>query len=88
VDGDRFGSRLWLLGRAKNTPQTLTDAETYAREALQWLIDDAVVERFDVSAEFMTSPRGLLLTGTVYRPGGGSVRFRFDGVWSAEEARI
>ena len=34
--GTKTGSRLWLLGREKKTPEVLRLHEDYAREALQW----------------------------------------------------
>ncbi len=51
VPGDRIGSRLWLLQREKILPLTLQRAEAYATEALQWLIDDKLLERVSVKAE-------------------------------------
>jgi len=50
VDGDLFGSRLWLLRRAKQTEETRRRAEEYAREALTWLIDENVATEVRVSA--------------------------------------
>lgn len=50
VPGDRIGSRLWLLQREKILPLTLQRAEAYAKEALQWMIDDRLVERITVNA--------------------------------------
>lgn len=47
-----LGSRLWLLARAKETPDTLARARAYAIEALQWLIDDGVATAVDVTAEW------------------------------------
>ena len=35
VEGDKVGSRLWLLGRSKRTADTLSRLEEYAREALR-----------------------------------------------------
>ncbi|AUH51212.1 hypothetical protein CXB49_10520 [Chromobacterium sp. ATCC 53434] len=62
VPYDRWGSRLWLLAqRAKNTPQTLRDAAHYAREALQWMVDDGVARSLDVSAR-AAGDETLLLT--------------------------
>lgn len=49
VAGDRIGSRLWLLQREKILPLTLQRAEAYAKEALQWMIDDRLVERITVN---------------------------------------
>lgn len=39
---DHIGSRLWLLSRAKQIPETAQQAQAYCEEALQWLIDDGV----------------------------------------------
>jgi phage gp46-like protein len=36
--GQRIGSRLWLLARAKETEATRRRAEAYAREALAWAV--------------------------------------------------
>ncbi|NHQ81547.1 hypothetical protein HA051_08165 [Chromobacterium vaccinii] len=65
VPYDRWGSRLWLLAqRAKHTPQTLRDAVHYAREALQWMVDDGVARSLDVSARAI-GDETLLLTITL-----------------------
>lgn len=87
VAGDKFGCRWWLLSRSKRTPDVLERAVTYAREALQWLIDDRVCERVDVTAEFLTGVAGWAAAVTIHRPGSAPVRFRFDRVWAAEESR-
>lgn len=86
VEGDQIGSRLWLLDRAKQTPDVLARAEEYARESLQWLIDDKVASGVDVTAEFPT--RGALaLTVVIQRSESDPVRFRFGDVWAAQAAR-
>ena len=48
---DEIGSHLWLLARAKRTPDTLHRAEDYARAALGWLVEDGVAEEVAVRAE-------------------------------------
>lgn len=53
--GDSFtnhqiGSHLWLLAREKLTPSTLLRAQEYVHEALQWLVDDGIVEQIAVKA--------------------------------------
>lgn len=82
VDGDRIGSRLWLLQRQKVLPATLKRAEAYAREALEWLTDDAVVSRVEVTAE-----RGgvdqLTLSVVCFKPDDTqALAARFQNVWS------
>lgn len=89
VPGDKIGSRLWLLDRAKPVPLTLARAKEYAAESLKWLTDDAVVSSVTASAEFLTKPRGLAVIVDVLRPGALEfTRFRFDRVWAAEAARV
>ncbi|MFA5981731.1 MAG: phage GP46 family protein [Pseudomonas sp.] len=62
VADDRIGSRLWLLRRVKLTRQTQLDAEFYAREALQWLIDDGHCSVIEVLSERLDAQRLNLRT--------------------------
>ncbi|MFH0024517.1 phage GP46 family protein [Pseudomonas fluorescens] len=62
VADDRIGSRLWLLRRVKLTRQTQMDAEFYAREALQWLIDDGHCSAIDILSERLDAQRLNLRT--------------------------
>lgn len=57
IADDRIGSRLWLLRRVKLTADTQRDAEFYAREALQWLLDDNQVLEVEVVSERADSYR-------------------------------
>lgn len=86
VDGDRRGSRLWLLNRSKETPDVLSRAEEYAREALQWLLTDKVASEIEVSAEFFQG-RGYVLTVKIHRPGKDPASYRFGRAWIVQEAR-
>jgi phage gp46-like protein len=86
VGGDRFGSRLWLLSRSKQTPDVLGRAEQYAREAVAWLVEDRVAESVDVVAEFVQ--RGTLgIAITINRPKTDPVQYRFNLAWSAQEVK-
>ena len=80
VPGDLMGSRLWLLHRAKQEAGVLTAAEGYAREALQWLVEDGVATAVEVTASF---PRAgvLALAVQVQRPTKPVAQFRFDDFW-------
>jgi len=91
-DGDRrgwwgddphhlMGSRLWLLGRVKGPQDVAKRAHDYAAEALQWLIDDQVVARFDINAQWIARSR-LNLIVTAYRQDGSHVALKFDNVWA------
>jgi phage gp46-like protein len=48
-----IGSRLWLLRRSKQIPETLQKAYDYIAEALQWLLDDQVVAQFDINVQWV-----------------------------------
>ena len=69
IADDRIGSRLWLLRRVKLTAGTQRDAEFYANEALQWLLDDGQVLEVDVLSERVDSSR-LNLRVMLTIPGG------------------
>lgn len=86
LQGDRIGSRLWLLQRAKQVPGTLRMAEQYAAEALQWLVDDGVASEVRTTAEWVPPlHRGVLgLTVTVVRSQQPVRRYRFDLFWKGQ----
>ena len=70
--GPRIGSRLWLLRREKQTEETRRRALAYAKEALQWLIDDGHVISIVIDAEWSARNRGRLdMYIRLSLPGGG-----------------
>lgn len=69
VADDRIGSRLWLLRRVKLTRQTQLDAEFYAREALQWLIDDGHCNAVEILSERLDAQRLNLRTVLILADG-------------------
>jgi len=77
----RIGSRLWLLMRAKRTQDTLQQAQDYIAEALQWLIDDGVVARFDTSVEWVGGNR-LSAKVVAVKNDGTAQENRFSWVWN------
>lgn len=86
VRGDRFGSLLWLLRRAKRTPATAVRAEQYAREALAWMVEDGVASEVEVSAELPDGTDRLDLDVVVHQATGASQRFLVQ--WSRIEGVI
>lgn len=78
---DRIGSRLWLLSRAKLTNETLASAKEYAREALQWLVDDGVAVRVDVEVARQGLDR-LAIACRIFRTEGSApIELRFAKAW-------
>ncbi len=78
VDRDQIGSRLWTLRRSKKIPETLRKAEDYAKEALEWMIEDGVAKSISATASF----RDDLGVGywdidiLIAKPDGDTFRFR------------
>lgn len=58
VAGDFIGSRLWLLSREKQLPDVLQRAQTYAEEALAWMVEDGIARSVSVPTEWVR--RGVL----------------------------
>lgn len=84
--GDQTGSRLWLLDREKQLTSVLQRAEQYARESLQWMLDDQVVAEVDVEAEIVSE--GVLGIGIkLFRPRGDAVQYRYEYAWRQQAAR-
>lgn len=80
IDGDRIGSRLWLLSREKQTRQVINRAREYVLEALQWLLDDGVAASVVVDA-FVVRMGVLGLSVSIDRPGGDRVNYKFEYLW-------
>lgn len=80
IADDRIGSRLWLLRRVKLTADTERDAEFYAREALQWLLDDLQVLEVQVLTERATSNR-LNLRVILTVPSGARLEINSSQMW-------
>ena len=88
LPGDSTGSLLWTIRRAKQLSVTLAAAQSYAKESLQWLIDDLIATRVDV---FCTYPqRGwMLIEVFIYRPESANpVSFRYNYEWSAQLLKV
>lgn len=80
IADDRIGSRLYLLRRVKLTPQTQRDAEFYAREALQWLLDDGEVIAIDIASERVDVNR-LNLIPTLTVASGARLEIKQPSSW-------
>lgn len=75
-----LGSRLWLLSRSILDDDVAKLAVIYAKEALQWMIDDKVAEAVTVTA----TPDGsktLVLNVTVTRKAGAQ-SYRYGWAWN------
>jgi phage gp46-like protein len=82
TEGDRIGSRLWLLRASKQLTQVLNQAREMAEEALAWMVEDGVAGRVEVEA-FIPRFEVLGLIARIYRPDGTVVPIRFEMLWGA-----
>ncbi len=76
--GDLWGSRLWLLYRARGD-DVPARAEEYVREALSWLVEDGIAAAVDCTA--IPQGRALLMDVTINRPASKGTRLRWD-LWA------
>ncbi len=76
----RLGSKLWLLERAKLVDGLLTDVEAWAKEALDWLVDDGIARSITIDAARNGDER-LDLTISVERGRAA----RWQALWTGEE---
>ncbi len=81
IDGDVLGSKLWLLERGKRQQATLDDADRYAAEALQWLLDDKVAQAVTPTASFFEDTDLLIIAIDIERP--DDLQPKFRRVWEA-----
>jgi phage gp46-like protein len=80
--GDRFGSRLWLLARARSNASLPLIARGYILEALQWLIDDGIAAAVDAVCAFAPNTQSRLdAVVTITRGDGTELAFPFDNLW-------
>lgn len=83
TDADyEIGSRIWLLQRQKLTTTVANSAVSYAKEALQWLIDDGVVESITVTTQIVY-PSRLYMAITYQKPDRTSSTVQYYWVWES-----
>ena len=86
-EGDEWGSLLWTLRRAAPTEDTRRKAETYAADALRWMVTDKIADAVTVMAAWSSPALGvrrLTLAVDIKRPGAATSERL--GVWGAFSA--
>lgn len=77
-----IGSLLWLLDRSKLLPSIASEARDMAADALQWMIDDSVVVKFDINTE-VVMPNRLNMQIVAYKRDGSKVAMDFTNAWGS-----
>jgi phage gp46-like protein len=86
MDGNKIGSRLWLLERARNLPETLRLAKDYAEEALKWLVADGIAKKVRVTVEAVGHCKNTLgLLVEIYQPDGKSLKWKYRYAWDLRQ---
>ena len=75
----KMGSKLWLLSQNRANQKTLSLAESYASECLQWMVDDGLAENIVVSGTL--SNDSIRLSITIKRSDGTTFNKSYD-LWS------
>lgn len=76
---DAFGSRLWLLMREKQLPETQRRLQAYVKEALQWLVDDGLALGLQVTVFTPRASWYVALVDLQLRDGSRRFRFEWNG---------
>lgn len=84
-EGDQIGSKLWLLDRSKIIQETLNQAQEFAADALQWMIDDGIATSISCSASWDIN-QAMVLQVLIYRPG-QNAPYKFTKKWNTEATR-
>lgn len=90
LDNQQIGSRLWLLERARDIPETYQRAEEYALEALAWLKADGIAKKIDVEARVSSDfgcKNTLSLRVQVSQPDGRSLAWRYRYAWDLKQVQ-
>ena len=58
VEGDRWGSKLWLWRRSRATRETINGIRSAIEAALAWMVTDEICERVEVEAERVEVAQG------------------------------
>lgn len=81
---DKIGSGLWVTERGKIDADTEAQLEDFARQSLQWLIDDGIAQSVTAVAENIDGEQIDLLI-EITQPQGNNRAFKF--IWDGQELR-
>lgn len=75
-----FGSKLWLLGRAKIDTTTLRLVEQYCKDALDWMVQDGIAQSIEAIA-VKENNREIRFLVRINRKNVDNVFFKFYANW-------
>lgn len=83
-DGDKIGSKLWLLDREKQLNENLPRYESFCLGALKWLVDDGVASDIFVNATYPNKGE-LKIEIKIQKPDGNESKFGF--LWDGQKIK-
>ena len=81
LDGDRYGSKIWLMVNAKLTDEEVDRARIYTEDALGWMLEDQVADELEIVATRLEPEGSLGVEVTILR-GSSS---RWDLLWDGAQ---
>jgi phage gp46-like protein len=87
IDDLQWGSRLWLLERSRDLPETFALAAQYAKESLSWLVQDGIVESVNVTAQSANCGSAMFLCVYVKKPDGKKLSWRYRYLWDTRSVQ-
>lgn len=86
IEGDKIGSKLWILNRNVNSLATVAQLETLAKESLAWMIEDGVATAIEVEASINeNNPSQSDISVEITRPTGETDRFGL--IWDEQSLK-
>jgi len=70
ITGDKIGSKIWAFSRAKINGETASALQVRAKQALNWMIQDGVASKIDVSTQVLATTINIIIK--ISRPANGS----------------
>ncbi len=81
---DEIGSKLWLFDRSKILENTESGLETFAKEALKWMLEDGIAATVSAVATRIDKER-IDLSIVIVKPTGESTPFQF--IWDGQDLK-
>ena len=88
IEGDRIGSRLWLLDRSKTVQDNLNRAKDYIEESLEWMVEDGIAAAIEVTTERveigLTREYTIGARIDILRNEGDAFSMLFEDLWNGQ----
>ncbi len=86
TDGDKIGSKLWLMERASTTQRNIAKIKEYIYDCLEWLITDGICSDIKVEVERIKNDNGdrLYCLIQIVKRKEQTIAMQFDNLWNGQ----